>query len=239
MTASRSSPVGSDRIRHFIYINGRWRWRPTKKMRAAGFNLINLGRGGSELDALGRPVPSPADMARAVQLNAEWDRVRAGVVQSPKTFYPTGSVGDAYQRAVRLREAERKAKVITWSADKEKRDDWPRAWRWLEPVFCDVDPKTVQPEHFLAIDGKTGKPKGFIPLLEGKTSSTERHRVIKVWRALWKKMAAMNYCRLEGDPTLTFANSAPAPRQDIWQHREVVRLVQRAWRLGYLVASRQ
>jgi hypothetical protein len=233
MSASRSSPVGSDRIRHFLYINGRWRWRPTKKMRAVGFKLINLGRGGPELDALGRPVPSPADMARAVELNGEWDRIRTGVLPALKTVYPVGSIGDGYQRAVRLREAERKTKGIMWTADQEKRDDWPRAWRWLEPVFGDVDPKTVQPEHFLAIDTKTGKPKGFIPLLEAQISATERHRVIKVWRALWKKMAAMNYCRLEGDPTLTFANSAPSPRQDIWQHREVVRLVQRAWRMGY------
>jgi hypothetical protein len=202
-------------------------------MRVAGFHLINLGRGGPELDTLGRPVPSPTDMARAVELNAEWDKVRTGVVPTSKTFYPGGSVGDAYQRAVRLREAERKAKGIRWTADQEKRDDWPRAWKWLEPLFGDVDPNTVQPEHFLAIDSKTGKPKGFIPLLEAQTSPTERHRVIKVWRALWKKMAAMNYCRLQADPTLTFANSAPQPRQDVWQHREVVRLVQRAWRMGY------
>jgi len=233
MSASRSSRVGSDRIRHFLYINGRWRWRPTKKMRTAGFHLINLGRGGPDLDALGRPVPSLADMARAVELNAEWDKVRTGVVPVPKTVYPAGSVGDGYQRAVRLREAQRKAKGITWTADQEKRDDWVRAWKWLEPVFGDVDPKTVQPEHFLAIDSRTGKPRGFISLLEAQTSPTERHRVIKVWRALWKKMAAMNYCRLEGDPTLTFANSAPGPRQDIWQHRQVARLVQRAWRRGY------
>jgi hypothetical protein len=185
------------------------------------------------LDAQGHPLPSPSDMARAVELNAEWDKVRAGIVTSPKTIYPAGSVGDGYHRAVRLREAERKAKGIIWTVEQEKRDDWPRAWRWLDPVFGDVDPGTVQPEHFLIIDDKTGKAKGLIPLLEGQTSPTERHRVIKVWRALRKKMAAMNYCRLEGDPTLTFANSAPNPRQDIWQHREVVRLVQRAWRMGY------
>jgi hypothetical protein len=202
-------------------------------MRSAGFRLTNLGRGGPDVDAEGRPTPSAADVARAVELNAEWDKVRAGIVTIPKSTYPAGSVGDGYQRAVRLREAERKAKGIIWTAEQEKRDDWPRAWRWIEPVFGDVDPKTVRPEHFLAIDDKTGMAIGFIPLLEAQTSPTERHRVIKVWRALWKKMAAMNYCRLEGDPTLTFANSAPAPRQDIWQHREVVRLVQRAWRMGY------
>src|ERR1700738_2087856 len=196
MSASKSLPVGSDHIRHFLYLNGRWRWRPTRKMRAAGFRLTNLGRGGPELDAQGCPLPSPADMARAVELNAEWDKVRTGVVTSPKTIYPAGSVGDGYHRAVRLREAERKAKGIIWTVEQEKRDDWPRAWRWLDPVFGDVDPGTVQPEHFLTIDDKTGKAKGLIPLLEGQTSPTERHRVIKVWRALWKNMAAKHFCRL-------------------------------------------
>src|ERR1700730_9886448 len=193
MSASKSLPVGSDHIRHFLYLNGRWRWRPTKKMRAAGFRLTNLGRGGPELDAQGRPVPSPADMARAVELNAEWDKVRTGGVPSPTTMYPAGSVGDGYQRAVRLREAERKAKGIVWTANQEKRDDWPRAWRWIEPVFGDVDPRTVQPEHFLALDGETVKAFRFNPLLETKTSATEKHRVVKVWPAALKKMAAMNY----------------------------------------------
>ena len=88
MSASRSSRVGSDRIRHFLYINGRWRWRPTKKMRTAGFHLINLGRGGPDLDALGRPVPSLADMARAVELNAEWDRFAQASCPCRKPFIP-------------------------------------------------------------------------------------------------------------------------------------------------------
>ncbi len=61
-------------------------------------------------------------------------------------------------------------------------------------------------------------------------SVTERHRVIKVHHALWKKMAAMNLCDKDADPSLVFANTAPPPRQDVWRHGEVMRLVQRAWR---------
>jgi hypothetical protein len=53
---------------------------------------------------------------------------------------------------------------------------------------------------------------------------------VKVWRALWKKMAAMGYCKREADPSLTFANTQPQPRQELWQRHEVLRLVQRAWR---------
>ena len=40
---------------------------------------------------------------------------------------------------------------------------------------------------------------GLIPTIETK-SVTERHRAIKVWRALWKRMQAMNYVDTE-DPS--------------------------------------
>jgi hypothetical protein len=51
-----------------------------------------------------------------------------------------------------LRAAERKKNSIVWTKEQESRDDWPRAWNWLEPVFGDVDPKTLRPEDFLTID---------------------------------------------------------------------------------------
>ena len=130
---------------------------------------------------------------------------------------------------MKLRQAERIAKGNTQNKEQEKRDDWPRAWRWLS-MFADCDPRTIQPEHFLAIDPKTGRATGLVPEIEAKVSATERHRVIKVHRALWKKMAAMGLCDKDADPSLTFANTAPPPRQDVWQHREVMKLVQRAWR---------
>jgi hypothetical protein len=36
----RGDPVGRDTIRYFLYLNGRWRWRPTRAMRAQGFGLV-------------------------------------------------------------------------------------------------------------------------------------------------------------------------------------------------------
>jgi hypothetical protein len=54
--------------------------------------------------------------------------------------------------------------------------------------------------------------------------------VIKVWRALWKKMAAMKYCREDADPSKGFANTPPDPRTEKRLRREVLRLVQLAWR---------
>lgn len=229
--------VGKDKIRYLIFINGRWRWRPTKAMRQRGFKLITLGRGGPLLDGDGNPEPSADDVKRARELNMAWDRVRTGQQEAaPRqaTSYPEGSVGHAYERALELRRAARLAKGIVWTKEQESRDDWPRAWKWLGPQFGEYDPKTIDPEHFLRVDPVTGEVKGLVPLVERQVSVAERHRVIKVWRALWAKMTAMGgYCGDKTDPALSFANTAPDPRQAVWQRREVLVHVQRAWRLGY------
>jgi hypothetical protein len=123
---------------------------------------------------------------------------------------------------LKLREAERKAKGIVRTKEQEKRDDWPRAWKWLGPVYGDRDPKTVTPEGLLALRTKVAT----------RVSATEAHRVIKVWRALWGKLQAFSYCTDEKgsrtDPSLAFGNTAPDPRQDVWGHQEVLQLVERA-----------
>jgi hypothetical protein len=79
------------------------------------------------------------------------------------------------------------------------------------------------PEHFLRLDPITSEAKGLVPEIESAVSVTERHMVIKVWRALWKKMAAMKYCDLEADPSKSFANTPPQPRDAKWLRREVLR----------------
>jgi hypothetical protein len=127
-----------------------------------------------------------------------------------------------------LRKAARLARGIVWSREQESRDDWPRAWKWLEPEFGDCDPKTIIPEHFLRIDpARPASLRGLVPQIERAASVTERHRTIKVWRSLWAKMQAMGgFCGERSDPSKSFANGAPLPRQAIWQRREVLRLVQ-------------
>jgi hypothetical protein len=228
--------MGQDKIRYFIFLEGRWRWRPTKTMRAAGFKMVPMGRGGPDRDAEGNPAASIVDRQRAVELNADWDAVRCGF-QPPRDpdqpIFAQGSVGEAYQRAMALREAERRNKKVFWNGEQRSRDDWPRAWKWIGPAFGDCDPKTIQPEHFLKLDKRTGALTGLLPTIEATVSTTERHRVVKVWRSLWVKMAAMGYCSADADPTLSIRNSAPEPRQAKWHRREVLRHVQRAWRMGY------
>lgn len=186
------------------------------------------------LDAEGTPEASLEDRQRALALNRAWDEVRSGKVSAPAQttlkLYPPGSVGEAYQRVMAMRKAERLAKGLVWTKDQEGRDDWPRAWRWLEPKFGDCDPKTIIPEHFLRIDSTTGEPAGLVVEIESAVSVTERHRTIKVWRALWARMGALGYVGNNKDPALAFANSAPQTRGDIWLRREVLKLVQTAWR---------
>ena len=218
MSGSRSSDMGVDKIRYLLRVSGRWRWRPTKTMRARGFKLVTFGKG-----------LTAADMARAIALNAEWDRVRTGLQDAPaelEPIYPAGSVGHGYQRAIKLRAAERAAKGIIPTKEQIKRDDWPRAWKWLGPVLGDRDPKTVTPEQLLALRTKVTE----------RISATEAHRVIKVWRALWKKLRTFGYCTDKDgprvDPSLAFSNTAPDPRQEVWQHAEVLKLVARAWSDG-------
>ncbi len=97
----------------------------------------------------------------------------------------------------------------------------------------DCDPTTIQPEHFLEVDQVSGELRGLIPEIEAAVSVTERHRTIKVWRALWKKMASMGYRTKDADPSKPVANGAPEPRQAIWKRREVLKLVQTAWRNGF------
>jgi hypothetical protein len=208
--------MGTDKIRYLVFVSGRWRWRPTATMRSHGLRLVTFGK---ELTA--------ADKARAIGLNQEWDRVRHGLQYAAaplEPVYPPGSVGDGYQRAMKLRAVERAANGIIRTKEQVKRDDWPRAWKWLGPVFGDRDPKTVTPEGLLALRSKVVE----------RVSATEAHRVIKVWRALWKKLEAFGYCTdKEGsrsDPSLAFSNTAPDPRQQLWQRHEVLRLVQCAWR---------
>jgi hypothetical protein len=205
--------MGADKPRYLVRIKGYYYWRPTPRMKAAGFSDQSLGS--SELHA----------KQEAIWRNAQWDKYRFGERVEPSIMvYPPGSLGRAYSRAIALREAERKAKGVVWNRQQKARDDWPRAWRWIGPAFGDYDPAAIVSEDLLALRTKVAK----------RVSESEAFRVIKIWRALWAKLPGFGYkVSLDADPSLTFANSAPQPRQEIWPHRDVLQLVQRAWREGY------
>jgi len=205
--------MGTDKPRYLVKIKGRFFWRPTPRMKDCGFADHPLGA--DEVKA----------KQRAIELNAEWDKARRSEVGSPRIMiYPRGSLGEAYNRALKMREAERQAKGIVWTNEQHSRDDWPRAWKWIGPVFGDLDPNRVRAEDLLALAQKVAQ----------RISDSERFRIIKVWRALWARLPALKYqVDPNADPSFLFSNTAPQPRQNVWQYHEVLKLVQRAWREGY------
>lgn len=69
--------------------------------------------------------------------------------------------------------------------------------------------------------------------IEDGVSLREAHRALKIWRALWKVMAALKYCDLEKDPSLAVVNTEPKGRNQTWTEGEAVRLVKRALRMRY------
>ncbi len=77
----------------------------------------------------------------------------------------------------------------------------------------------------------------FRSMVERKVSLREAHRVIKIWRALWKVAAAMGYCVRDADPSMGVRNSAAKGRKETWQEGEAVRLAKRAWRMGFFGLS--
>jgi hypothetical protein len=135
--------MGSDKPRYLVKIKGSYYWRPTPRMKQAGFRDHSLGK--AELAA----------MQEAIRLNTEWDKYRFGGHKQPSVMvYPPGSLGAAYNRAIALREVEREAKGIRWTRQQKARDDWPRAWRWLGPAFGDYAPLAIVSEDLLALRTK-------------------------------------------------------------------------------------
>jgi hypothetical protein len=69
-------------------------------------------------------------------------------------------------------------------------------------VLGDRDPKTVTPEQLLALRTKVTE----------RVSTTEAHRVIKVWRALWKKLRTFRSCTDKTARGWTPLSPSPTPR---------------------------
>ena len=114
MTGRESFSMGTDSIRYLLFVNGKWRWRPTRAMRAAGFRLVNLSVGVIED---GKRVPSLADKKQALQLNEDWDRHRRGLPARSvaEHTYSANSVGASYLRAMKLRALARAEAGKTWT----------------------------------------------------------------------------------------------------------------------------
>jgi hypothetical protein len=211
--------MGKIRIPYYdVSSYGAGYWRPSKLMRQHGFVTVTCGRDGPEAWSI------------AQEWWERWQRVKTGREPSPydirrpgsnpeaifaKRVYPPVSLGHAFGRFRRTHEWKEKAP--------RTREEWDRAWTRIDPFFGDADPNAVTMEHVDAFRAHVART----------VSEREAHRIIKIWRALWKKAAALKYCDRDADPSLGLTNRAAQPRQAVWSEGEVVRLVKAAWRSGY------
>jgi hypothetical protein len=211
LASSRSvwENVMAPKIPYYVVIKGNGYFRPKASMRALGFERVRCGKDG------------PTAWAIADVWARGWEQAKRGefVPQRQQMAslkaYPPGSIGEAFHRFRRTAEWAKKAP--------RTREEWERGWAHLEPLLADVAPGTISLEDMSEV--RTA--------IEARVSWREAHRVIKIWRALWKVAAAMGYCDRERDPSLGIRNSAPPPRQALWREGEIVRLVKAAWRAGY------
>jgi hypothetical protein len=198
--------------------NDRAFWEPTPKMKAHGFQSVPLGPDGPEAFRL------------AEEWNRRWDATRTGQQPSPAladaanlspdraealTVYPSRSLGAAF-RDFRLTHEWAKKSPRT-------REEWHRGWRWIKPVFGDVDPRTVT----------LAELSDWRAAIAGRVSDGEAWRAMKTWRALWKVAGALQLCNRDSDPSLAIRNSAPKGRSSSWSEGEAVRIVKRAWRMRF------
>lgn len=226
--------MGSVKIRYYVtrQREGKKKWgywapclaRRNKKtgqieptpMAKMGFKLIDCGEDG------------PAAWAIAHMWNAKWDAARRGQITTadatpPARVYPPGSIGEGYMRF---------RATASWQDKKPRtKEDWERGWKHIDPIFGDVDPNTVSFEDIdLFYGGLPDNPnvKGILQRLGVR----ESHRVLKIWRALWKVLVAMKYTQ-QSDPSLGIRRKNPGRRSAIWFEGEAVRLVKRAWRMNF------
>ena len=195
------------KIRYSPVKNGKRYWQPSPEMVKHGFLPKPLGSDN----------PTSRDEAR--RLYADWqafsDRLKFG--GKPERFYPIGSMGHAWDRMINT--------PAIWNAKKERtQEEWEYVWeKWVEPVFGDVDPASVSVEAIAMLRDQVAKNNGPNP----------RFKLIKIWRAFWQVMAAMQYCNSYADPSKAFTNPAPKGRTATWSDVEIVQIAKEAWRQEY------
>jgi hypothetical protein len=139
-------------------------------------------------------------------------------VEAPR-HYPPGSIGEGYQRYKATQ---------TWAAKAPRtREDWERGYARIDPYFGNLASTSVNLE---TIDRFYNDPQTGLVATVG---IREAHRVIKIWRALWRVLSAMGYSERDADPSLAIRRRTPAPRAYVWREGEIVRLVKHAIRRGY------
>ena len=208
--------MGRIKIPYYTAIAGRGYWRPTRKMRALGFQIVRCGPDGPEAWTLATEWNKRWQVIRKGEAPALVDLSKASVDEAEATHrYPPGSIGSAFQVYIRTPEWASRAylsRAKIW---------WP-AWFRIRDMWGDVAPDTITFEMM----------SKWRAALEKRHGRGVAHKTLRVWRTFWKIMLGMKVART-ADPSMGIRNLAPAPRWQRWSEGETVRLVKTAWRHGY------
>ena len=195
--------MGKVKIPYYVVKGGKGYWQPTAAMRATGARPTPCGSDG----------PSAWALARAAY--DDWIEKRREDEMRPSRVAHLGTLAAAF--------AEYRATNEWGNKSVRTREEWERCWRLIGPAFGPCRPSAIT----------LAQVSRFRQLVEANVSLREAHRCIKIWRALWRVVAALKYCRPDADQSFGVRNVEPKPRQAVWEHGEVVRLCKGAWRRGY------
>lgn len=179
-------------------------------------------------------IDGPLAWAVAESWNRKWDEARkahrAGAEpESTARIYPPDSLGEGFAKFRATGE---------WKQMKPRtKEGWLRGWKYIEPTFGDVNPRTVALEH---IDlWYHGDPND-----ESVQGILDRHGVgeayvaMKYWRAIYAKLTTINradgerYC-MGADPSLGIRRKTPKARNAIWLFDQARIVIDGAGALGF------
>lgn len=198
--------MAADKIRYYrVRRNKKAFWEPTPSMRKLGFSNAPLGPHGV------------IAQQKAITLNHELDKARIVFKKTGETTtqcpYPSGSLGSVYWS---YRQSEAFGRLAP-----KTRDDYTRAWRFLEPAFANI--RITRITEALCED--------FQIRMEQDRSQYERHRTIRILRKLLSLCVKRQW--LPYNPATTLPNPMPAGRSEFWLAHEIATHIIDAHEAGF------
>jgi integrase len=205
--------------------------RPDKKtgefkptlMAQLGFQHVDCG------------IDGPLAWAVAESWNRKWDAARAAHYagappDSQGKVFPPDSLGEGFAKFRGTGE---------WKQMKPRtKEGWLRGWKYIEPTFGDVNPRTVALEHLDLWYHGDQESKPPVQGILQKHGVGESYIAMKYWRAIYAKLLTINradgerYC-VGADPSLGIRRKTPKSRNAIWLYDEARIVIDGAGELGF------
>lgn len=198
--------MGNIKVRHLISKPSGFYFQPSKSMKIAGFHNESLGR-----DAGGA-------VARAEDLNREWDQIRAGRKDAPSAPVPPG--GTMARLAYDL---QRSRAFLDTSQARQTEVEFSLSI--ILPVFGPSRLSAIFPEDC----------EKFYANLRQRRSVQWSARVMKDLRYLLNR--AMRLRLISSNPALGFKVKQPESRDQQWTPAQVNKAITTGWEMGFRGAA--